>query len=128
MQSEEKEYGVFPDEEEILNITDELAELLCNTDGYRRYKKHLAALKEQPEVYQQLNEFRLKNIELQLEKDEHYYEKAEELQLQYKNILMESVVMDFLTSEQRICKLMRKIYDRIALKVNLDVSYMDQNQ
>ena len=128
MQSEEKEYGVFPDEEEILNITDELAELLCKTDGYRRYKKHLAALKEQPEVYQQLNEFRLKNIELQLEKDEHYYEKAEELQLQYKNILMESVVMDFLTSEQRICKLMRKIYDRSALKVNLDVSYMDQNQ
>ena len=79
MQSEAKEYGIFPDEEEILKKTDELAELLCQTDGYRRYKKHLAALKEEPEVYQQLNEFRLKNMELQLDKDEHYYEKAEEL-------------------------------------------------
>ena len=125
MQSEAKEYGIFPDEEEIMKKTDELAELLCQTDGYRRYKKHLAALKEEPEVYQQLNEFRLKNMELQLDKDEHYYEKAEELYSQYKNILMESVVMDFLTSEQRICKLMRKVYDRIALTVDLDISYMD---
>lgn len=126
IQSEGKEYGIFPDEEEILNKTEELALLLRRTDGYRRYEKHLAALKEQPEVYQQLNEFRLKNMELQLEKDEHYYEKAEELHAQYKNILMESAVVDFLTSEQRICKLMRKVYDKIALEVNLDVSYMDQ--
>ena len=55
MQSEEKEYGIFPDEEEILKKTEELASVLCQTDGYRRYKKHLAVLKEQPEVYQQLN-------------------------------------------------------------------------
>ena len=65
-------------------------------------------------------------MELQLEKDEHYYEKSEELYSQYKNILMESAVMDFLTSEQRICKLIRKVFDRISLEVNLDVSYLDQ--
>ena len=66
-------------------------------------------------------------MELQLEaEDERYYERMEALYTEYKDILMESVVTKFLASEQSVCKMMRKIYDSIALKMNLDVTYMDE--
>ena len=127
MNPEKKEALFSPDEENIANKTAELTELLCTTQDYKRYEKHLKALKEQPEKYHKLNEFRRKHMELQLEaEDERYYERMEALYTEYKDILMESVVTKFLASEQSVCKMMRKIYDSIALKMNLDVTYMDE--
>ena len=40
--------------------------------------------------------------------------------------LTEPVVVDFLSAEQRMCKLMRIVYDGIAEDIKLDLSYMDE--
>ena len=48
MNTEKKEAMFSPDEENIANKTAELTELLCTTQYYKRYEKHLKALKEQP--------------------------------------------------------------------------------
>lgn len=123
----EREDNISSALDEILKKADGLTELLCQTDSYRKYQRCLAALKEQPEVYEKVNHFRMENIQVQIsDDDEDYYEKTEKLQAKYKNILMESVVMDFLSSEQRVCKMMRAVYDRIAAGLSLDVSYMDE--
>lgn len=128
MTTDEKEKVSFSDMEEILEETEILTKILKETESYQRYKKNLAALKEQPEVYQKLNIFRRENIALQLmDHAEEYYEKTEELQMQYKDILMESVVMDFLTAEQAVCKMIRKVYDKISVEMQLDISYMDED-
>ena len=86
----------------------------------------MAALKGQEELYCKFKEFRRKNLQLQLEKEqEQYFAKIEELHSEYKNILTEPIVVDFLSAEQRMCKLMRLVYDGIAEEVKLDLSYMD---
>ncbi|MDO5146440.1 MAG: YlbF family regulator [Eubacteriales bacterium] len=125
----ERQNHISDELEEILEKTDSLMDLLRKTDSYRRYQKHLAALREQPEVMEELNAFRRENIEIQfLNGEEEYYEQTEKLQEKYKNILMESVVMDFLSSEQRVCKMMRKLYGRIAEGMSLDISYMEVSE
>ena len=64
---------------------------------------------------------------LQLEKgQEQYFEKIESLHSEYKDVLTEPVVVDFLSAEQQMCKLMRLVYDGIAEDIKLDLSYMDE--
>ncbi|MBP7447487.1 MAG: YlbF family regulator, partial [Anaerobutyricum sp.] len=67
------------------------------------------------------------SLYLQLEKgQEQYFEKIESLHSEYKDVLTEPVVVDFLSAEQRMCKLMRLVYDGIAEDIKLDLSYMDE--
>ena len=97
------------------------------SESYQNYCEDLKQLKERPDLYSQLNVFRRRNLQLQILSDaEDYDDKTEELQKEYKNILMESVVMDFLTSEQAVCKLLRKVYDVLYKEIDLDISYMDE--
>ena len=52
--------------------------------------------------------------------------RMESLHSEYKDVLTEPVVVDFLSAEQRMCKLMRIVYDGIAEDIKLDLSYMDE--
>lgn len=127
MGTEEKEEEIFSELTEILDRTRELTVLLKKTESYQNYCEDLKHLKERPDLYSQLNVFRRRNLQLQILSDaEDYDDKTEELQKEYKNILMESVVMDFLTSEQAVCKLLRKVYDVLYKEIDLDISYMDE--
>lgn len=113
--------------EEVIQKTRELTALLKEDERYQEYCRSLERLKSRPELYQELNGFRRKNLELQIQDDaEDYDDRTEELQKQYKNILMESVVMDFLRSEQAVCKLLREVYEVLYGEIALDISYMDE--
>lgn len=127
MGTEAKEEEMFPELPEILKKTRDLTILLKKTESYQNYCRDLERLKARPDLYSQLNVFRRKNLQLQILSDtEDYDDKTEELQKEYKNILMESVVMDFLTSEQAVCKMLRKVYDVLYQEIDLDISYMDE--
>ena len=117
----------FPDTEDVRQSTKTLTNMICHTEDYKCYQKNLTALKEQEELYRKFKEFRGKSLHLQLEKEqEQYFEKVEALHSEYKDVLTEPVVVDFLSAEQRMCKLMRIVYDSIAEDIRLDLSYMDE--
>lgn len=117
----------FPDTEDIRQGTKKLTDMICHTEDYKSYQKDLTVLKEQEELYRKFKEFRGKSLYLQLEKgQEQYFEKIESLHSEYKDVLTEPVVVDFLSAEQRMCKLMRLVYDGIAENIKLDLSYMDE--
>lgn len=124
MQSEKKGYGLLPEADMVLEKTKELTDMLCRTEDYRRYQKSLRVLKERQETYNKFNEFRRKNLSLD-EKDERYFEMADNLYDEYKDILMEPVVMDFLTSEEHVNMMLRRVFNCIAGEIQIDVSYMD---
>ena len=114
----------FPDTEDIRQGTKKLTNMICHTEDYKCYQKDLKA---QEELYHKFKEFRGKSLYLQLEKgQEQYFEKIESLHSEYKDVLTEPVVVDFLSAEQRMCKLMRLVYDGIAENIKLDLSYMDE--
>ena len=92
----------FPDTEDIRQGTKKLTNMICHTEDYKCYQKDLAVLKEQEELYRKFKEFRGKSLYLQLEKgQEQYFEKIESLHSEYKDVLTEPVVVDFLSAEQR---------------------------
>lgn len=124
MLTKQEKHMFLSDREEVLNRTKELTGKMRATADYQMYEKNLQELKKHKETYQKLNEFRLKNMLLD-ESAEDYNEKADALYEEYNNILMETAVRNFLTAEQRVCKMMKRVYDCIAQEMQLDVSYMD---
>lgn len=124
MSTEEKD----SERRKVLDKTEELTALLKNSTIYREYCKKLALLRKRTDLYKQLNAFRRKNLELQMKDHAADYEdRADHLQRQYNNILIEPVVMDFLLSEQEVCEMMREMYDMLCKGIYLDISYMNED-
>jgi len=124
MQSEKKRNGFLSETDQILKKTKDLTDFLCQTEDYQRYQRSLTKLKKNNDTYKKLNEFRRKNLYLE-DKENDSYEAADSLYEEYKDILMEPSVMDFLTSEEHVNMMLRKVFDSIAEEIRIDISYMD---
>jgi len=111
---------------EILDKTMELRDLILNSEDYIRYRKELETLKESEKTYRRLNEFRRKNIDIQLLEDESRRDElARELYSEYADVLNLPLVERFMITEQTICKTMRKVQNQVFDGIDLDISYMD---
>ncbi len=113
--------------QEIMDKTQELLDLIIGSEDYQRYQKGLQELKESGDIYKRVNEFRLKNLSYQLLGDidsDTNYDNMQQLYTEYKDILMEPMVSQFMFAEQSICKIMRKVQNKIAEGVDIDISYM----
>ncbi len=113
--------------QEIMDKTQELLDLIINSEEYKRYQKGLKELQESGDIYERVNEFRLKNLSSQMLGDDDpntYSDNMQQLYTEYKDILMEPMVSQFMFAEQSICKIMRKVQDMIADGVEIDISYM----
>lgn len=116
----------LPCAEDVREATSHLTDMICQTEDYKCYQKNLAIVRQQEEIYKQFQEFQRRSLALQMEReDQEYFEKLEALHAEYKNILTEPIIVDFLSAEQRMCNLMRSVYDKLAEDVKLDLSYMD---
>lgn len=111
---------------EILDKTMELRDLILNSEDYIRYRKELETLKESEKTYRRLNEFRRKNIDIQLLEDESRSDElARELYSEYADVLNLPLVERFMITEQTICKTMRRVQNQVFDGIDLDISYMD---
>lgn len=114
---------------EILDKTEELLQLIQNSDVYVRYQKELEELKADKETYDKMNEYRRKNLAMQImEGSDISYEKQEELYTEYKDFLRKPLVNRFMLSEQSICKIMRDVQNRMFEVINLDISYLENEE
>lgn len=114
----------FSGPDPVLEKTREMTALFRETEDYRYYQNYLAKLLENQNIWQRLNELRRKNLNLSGQ-EENYTELSEELCREYDDILKEPFVMEFLTAEERINRMLRSIYDCIAQEIQIDISYMD---
>lgn len=110
---------------QILEKTQELLNLILDSEAYLSYKTKREELKKSEDLYEKMNEFRRKSLALQLLGEEgDNFENLQELYNEYSETLMEPHVSNFMMEEESICKLLRKVQDRISHGVDLDISYM----
>ncbi len=109
----------------IRKKTKELTACICQSEEYREYKKHLEQLRNQPELFARVNEYRRKSYDLQWQSgEEGYYDRLMELNAGYADVLHNPAAMRFLTSELGVCRVMREVTDFIADHVELDLSHL----
>ena len=113
------------DQDLVLRQTKDLTTAICHTDAYKEYQRYLARLKKHPDIHQRLNEFRRKSLNLD-PKDEYFKDQEEALRKEYDDILVLPVVMNYLTSEALINRMLRMVYDNIAEDILIDLSYLEE--
>ncbi len=111
---------------EILDKTLELRDLILNSDDYTRYQRELQELKGYEDTYRRVNEYRRKNLAVQLLEDaDKANEEARKLYSEYADVLSEPLVARFMITEQTLCKTMRRVQNQVFENIDLDISYMD---
>lgn len=77
---------------------------------YQEYEMQLAKIKNQPELYEKVNEFRQKNFIIQnTENSEDILDRMEELEREYEEVREVPLVDDFLEAETSFCRMMQEI-------------------
>ena len=110
----------------ILAKVEELTTLIKASDDFDCYQRRLARIRNKPDLYNQFNAFRNKLMIRRLEGlDEGLTAEVESLYREYSALLNDPLINSFLTAEQRVCALMRRVYDDMADQLPLDYSYMD---
>lgn len=109
---------------EVVNDSVLLNQKIKESKEYRKYLDTKKALYEYPELSEKLKEFRRINYDLQNQQGVNNYDAVTELVKQYDELLHNSIVSDFLRAEQRICKLMQKVFNSIT--DGLEFDYLDE--
>ena len=100
----------------IKNTAMTFAQEVKQSEIYQEYERQLSKIKEQPELYGKVNEFRQKNCDIQnSEPPESMMERMEELEQEYAWLRENALVEDFLQAELAFCRMMQEI-DALIVK------------
>ena len=98
---------------EVEEAVDRLADALLNSDVYREYKSKLEQVKQYPDLKRQIDEFRMRNYELQQSPD-YAFDKVEQFQREYQAFRDNPLVSDFLAAELAFCRMVQGIENRLT--------------
>lgn len=96
-------------------IADKYIEDIKSTDEYMTYSGAVSVLERIPDLMDRVNEYRQENFRLQnrYEGDE-LFDKLDELQNKYEDILNDGRVSLFLHAESGFCKMMQEINNYVV--------------
>lgn len=110
---------------ELENKAEELSEMLVNSDIYRTYVEARSRLEENEDIFKKVNEYRKKNFVIQNEIADNKVEQLRNLEHEYKDILKNTIVRDFLNSELVLCRTIKKINEIIIDKIDMNIDFLD---
>jgi len=99
----------------IEQVAQQFANDIKNTGAYKEYRECLNIIKQDAELYEKTNEYRLKNFELQtMEHTHELLDKIDWLEQEYEAIINNPIVSDFLRAEIAFCRMMQEINNCIT--------------
>lgn len=105
--------------EKIDAQVDILAQCIKDSQIYRNYRVQVEKLEKQPELLEQINDFRRKNFELQSEQpSENMLDKVEAFSREYESFRESPLVSDFLQAELELCRLMQEVQIRLTQAID----------
>ena len=100
-------------------IARQLSQAIVRSDEYRDYREALAALKEQPDLYAQVNELRRQNFARQNGMEEY-----SNLSALSKNLHANPVASRFLNSEVGLGRLIQDINRNVMSDIEFDSEFL----
>lgn len=114
------------EDKEAYRVAKQLSELIKESNEYKYYRKCLAEIQSEPELYAQINELRRHNFELQNSKSGVMsYEQYADVSSRMTNLRKNPMVSRFFNSEIGIGRLMQNVYRQILEEVEFDISFLD---
>lgn len=80
-----------------------------DTETYKKYYCQLEKIKKNPELYEQVNEFRQRNYEIQnTTQVDELFDKMDAFEKEYERFRENPIVDDFLRAELAFCRMMQE--------------------
>ena len=97
-------------DQNIHNQAEQFIKEIRETDVYKTYEIQLARLKQNPELYEQVNNYRKLNFEMQSATQvDDLFDKMDYFEKEYKQFRENVIVDDFLKAELALCRMMQEI-------------------
>lgn len=111
---------------QIMELSRQLNKALLESVEYRTYVNARQHVQGQPELYQAMNSFRQRNRHIQMyASPETIYDEMHQLTEEFKGVLRNSAVEEFLIAEQKLCRMLQNMYIEVGKELEFDDSYME---
>lgn len=94
--------------EDLDQAVEGMIDAIRKSEVYRRYRETLAAVKQQPGLKDEIDEFRRKNYLMQSSGD-MAFEQIEQFEREYSDFRENPLVADFLAAELALCRMTQQI-------------------
>ena len=92
---------------------------ILESEEYREFDAKRNEVKQYPELKARIDEFRERNFLLQIS-DNNAFDKMEQLEREYEDIIENSMVSDFLEAELAFCRMMQDLNLRLTEALNFE--------
>uniref|UniRef100_UPI004057C355 YlbF family regulator n=1 Tax=Acetatifactor sp. TaxID=1872090 RepID=UPI004057C355 len=103
----------------IDNALEQLIATILDSEIYREFDLQRDKVNQYPELKAQIDEFRHKNFQLQTS-DEYGFDKVDQFEKEYEELMENSLVSDFLEAELAFCRMMQDINMRLTEAVDFE--------
>ena len=105
--------------------TEELVQAILASEEYREYLECFAKIKEQPELYERVGDYRKRNFELQnMDVNDNMFDEVMRFQMENSAIRKNALVNQFLKAELSFCRMLQGITRTISDNVELDIDFL----
>lgn len=106
-------------EEDLDRAVENMIAALRESKVYRTYQEALAAVKQQPELKREIDEYRKKNYLMQNSGD-MAFESIEQFEREYSDFRENPLVAEFLAAELALCRTVQQINLHVTDKLDFE--------
>lgn len=110
---------------ELDGLTGNIQNIIRQSEKYQTYHRLLALLKQQGDLYYQVNRYRQEYFRMQMAQSDRFLDMNERLRTEFEGICNNSLVSDFLLAEAELCKMVRQINNAVLDAVQIDDSFLE---
>lgn len=110
---------------EVELLMTEIAKKLPETKEYNQYKDLLNRVKEQPDLYRRIGEFRRRSVELQMSGDQNLIQANNNLQNEFLDLQNNSLSNEFFAAEHQYCRMIQKLHQQFLASAQIDIDFME---
>lgn len=107
--------------DKIEECTKALLDAVEESEDYTRYRKLQEQLDQQPELKKKIDEFRIRNYNLQREENIDLFEAVDQLEAEYTELRKDTLVNAYLESELSVCRRMQRIMNTFSEKLMISI-------
>lgn len=106
--------------------TEELIAAIRNSADYVRYKKCEGRLRQDPELKKKVDEYRIRNFQLQ-QAGRDLFDESDEVLREFDSTLKNPVAMEYLDAESAVCRMVQRVVNHINKSVAVDLPGRDNS-
>ncbi len=106
-----------------------LVNSLKETEAYKDYYRYKKVIMSNPQLLEQVNDYRKKSFQIQMEYGEGSYESYENLlnlNQEFKGLIEGTEAEEFLEAETKLSEMITEIYNCIAEEIDFDIAFLDE--